>query len=119
MKHGVYNLFLISESLNGITKVPIQTFISNNFDTAKLYFHDWLKDKKCKTKFTLYKIGEIQNNFQIKEMKVFITNGSETKEQKLCIQRNLIIEEKQRIAAAAKEKETIEIVKKLFDGKEI
>lgn len=117
MKHKQYNLFLISEALNGLTRVPIQSFMSSDYDTAKLYFHDWLKDKKCKAKFQLYKIGEVNKDLRVKEMKVFITTGFEI-ENKPAYQRTLL-EEKEMIKEATREQKTKEILKKLFNGKEI
>lgn len=117
MKHKQYNLFLISEALNGLTKVPVQSFMSFDYDTAKLYFNDWLKDKKCKAKFQLYKIGEVNKDLRVKEMKVFITTGFEI-ENKPAYQRSLLDEQKM-IQEAAKEEKTREILKKLFNGKEI
>lgn len=117
MKHKLNNLFIISEALNGLTKLPVQTFISNDFDTAKLYFHDWLKDKKCKAKYQLYKIGEIDKDFKIRQTKIFITTGFEI-ENKPSYQRTLF-EEKKMIEEAAREQKTKDILRKLFNGKEI
>lgn len=117
MKHSHFNLFLISECLNGNTKVPVHTFIDTNYDTAKLYFHDWLQGKKCKAKFQLYKIGEINKDLKIKETKIFITTGFEYENKK--VYQNPLIEEKKLIKEASMEKEQKEIIKKLFNGKEI
>lgn len=110
MKHNSYILFLISECLNGHTKIPVHTFISNDYDTAKLYFHDWLYGKKCKAKFNLYKIAEIQKDLSVKESKAYITSGFEYgfKES--------LREEKRRIEEASKEKDIKEQIKKLWDG---
>lgn len=117
MKHNTFNLFLISESLNGLTKLPIQTFISSDFDTAKLYFIDWLKGKKVKNRFTLYKIGDIDKNFHIKETKIFIANGYE--EEKVKTYQRTLLEEKKMIEEASREKTIKETIKKLFNGREI
>ena len=117
MKHKHFNLFLISECLNGRTKVPVQTFISNDYDTAKLYFHDWINGKKCKAKFQLYKIGEIDKELKVKEMKIFITSGFEYENKK--VYQNPLLEEKKQILEASKETKQKEIIKKLFDGIEI
>lgn len=111
MKHSNYILFLISECLNGSVKVPVHTFISNDYDTAKLYFHDWLFGKKCKLRFTLYRIGEIQKDLTVKESKAYITSGSE-----YYFKENLR-EEKERIEKASKEKEIKEQIGLLWAGK--
>ena len=117
MKHSQFNLFLISECLNGHTKVPVHTFIDTKYDTAKLYFHDWINGKKCKAKFQLYKIAEIDADLKVKETKTFITSGFEYENKK--VYQNPLFEEKKQILEASKENTQKEIIKKLFNGREI
>lgn len=117
MKHKQFNLFVITEALKGILRVPIHSFISSDYDTAKLYFDTWLEGKKVKSKFQLYKIGEIDKELKIKEVRVFVTTGQDIKETK-SFQRTLL-DEKKNIEEAAKLRRQDEIVKKLFYGREI
>ena len=86
---------------------------------AKLYFHDWLEGKKCKAKFQLYKIGEINKDLRITETKIYITSGFELERNPKTAFQETLWQEKNRIEAASKQKEMKEIVKTLFDGAEI
>ena len=107
------NIFLISESLNGITKIPIQTFISSNYETAKLYFQDYIKDRKNKIKFQLYKIGEINKDFKIEQTKIFITAGFEIENE---ISKQQKLREEREIIKKASQEEISEAVRTLFNG---
>lgn len=109
-----YNLFLISEGLTGGIRRPIITYISKDYDTAKLYFKDWIKDKQKPERFYLLKIGEFDKDLKMKPMKVFVSGGLEelyrrekTKD---------LRQEKERILNAYRAGRTAEQIKILFNG---
>ncbi len=114
-----YKIFLISKGKNPLLRVPYQTFISNNYENAKLYFQGYLIDEKEPQDYILYKIGEINKNLKIEnECKIFICGGYEisnlNKRKKLA---NQIKIEYENIPNG--KETTKELIEKLFNGKEI
>lgn len=115
MKHGTTNLFIIQHGLKPISKEVVHSFIEQSYERAKIYFHDYIKDKENKISYTLYKIAEIDRELKVKEMKVFIATGYEIKFEK-SFQRSLL-EEKKRIEEASKKKTIAQTLEILFEGK--
>ena len=111
-----YNIFLILKGKNPLLRVPVQSFISSNYENAKLYFQGYLIDEKEPQNYVLYKIGEVNKNLKIEnECKIFICGGYEianlNKKNKLAKQ----IKIDYKNIPNGKEN-TIELIEKLFDG---
>lgn len=114
-----YNIFLISKGKNPLLRVPYQTFISNNYENAKLYFQGYLIDEKDPQDYILHKIGEINKNLKIEnECKIFICGGYEianaNKKNKSISQIKIEYEN-----IPNGRESTTELIKKLFNGREI
>lgn len=117
MAHCSYNLFLISYGIKPNMKRPIHTYFADNYEKAKIYFHDYIKNSENKIGYSLYKIAEIDKNINLKETHIFICGGYEIT-YKPNHQRSLIIE-KELIERASREKELSKQLEVLFDGKRI
>ena len=118
MKHNVYNLFLIAQALNGQLRLPIKSFISKNYDTAKLEFMEYVENSKNPSSLFLYKIGEIGKDLRVKECRIFIDGGLEIKNKKNYTKSD-ILKEKKLYEDAKFEKELSKQIEILFGGKSV
>lgn len=116
MKHDVYNLFLITQALNGQLRLPIKSFISKDYDTAKLEFLEYVEQSKNPSSLYLYKIGEIGKDLRIKECRIFIDGGLEIQNKKKYTKSD-ILAEKKLYKDAKFEKEVAKQIEILFKGK--
>lgn len=81
MSKVIYNLFLISEALNGKIARPLQSFIETDYTRAKLYFHGWIEcDLNKAGNFVLHKIGELDlSERRLKPCMIFISDKYQAK----------------------------------------
>ena len=107
------NIFLITKSL-GCNKIPHHIFISDDYEMAKLNFDHYVENYTYPSDFQLYKIGEISKEMLVSTCKIYIKTGQRTTYKK-----SDIIQEKLMYEEASKANTTKEIVKKLFNGREI
>lgn len=81
MSKVIYNLFLISMVKNGKLERPLQSFIENDYTTAKLHFHGWVEcDLNKAGNFVLHKIGEFDmNERKFKSCMIYICDKFQAK----------------------------------------
>lgn len=111
MRKDSFKVYLIIEGLNALIRVPVTTFICKNKDEARIYFEERIKNLPTST-YSLYEILDAEK--EITPKKLFITSSLNIQTRQIPI-----TEEYRRIKEAREEKEKKEIIKKLFDAKEV
>lgn len=124
MKDNKFDIFGITFGIKPTTRMLRHIFFCKSYEEAKIYFHNYIKDEKTKTGFSLYKIAEITKDLKIKEVKIFVCGGYEITWKKEDFRNEMekqrkLLYEKEMIEKTAKQKELKEQIKILFNGKEI
>lgn len=80
---NIYNLFLISQALEGNLKRPYISFVEKGYNEAKLYFKAFIEAerkseeilKQAPMHYVLHQVGEIDKTFCWKPKFIYITDS--------------------------------------------